>query len=306
VQRWPSWEAKRRVNEAMSAARKRASGKKKTSGKTARSRAPQRRRRRPEPAEAAAVEPKWDLPVEPSADPAPPDSQVFPTDLTEASGPSQSKIALPASGLADEILSRADAAAVEVAGPSEPQASQEVAPVASEEAAPRTHNISFFSAPQREEQTAAEATEHLATFFLADEEYGVDVRLVQEIIRVTEITQVPRAPEYIRGVINLRGRIIPVVDLKRKLGLGAVELTRQSRIVVAKVDERAIGLLVDGASQVLRVPVSCIEQAPEEIGESNASYIRGVAKLEARLIILVDLNKALAFELSETSSEAST
>ena len=72
----------------------------------------------------------------------------------------------------------------------------------------------------REERKAVEATEHLATFFLAGEEYGVDVRLVQEIIRVTEITPVPRAPEFIKGVINLRGRIIPVVDLKRKLGPG--------------------------------------------------------------------------------------
>jgi purine-binding chemotaxis protein CheW len=85
-----------------------------------------------------------------------------------------------------------------------------------------------------------------------------------------------------------------------------VEFSRQSRIVVAKVDERAIGLLVDGASQVLRVPVSCIEQTPEEIGESQASYIRGVAKLEDRLIILLDLREALAFELSETSTEAAT
>ena len=95
--------------------------------------------------------------------------------------------------------------------------------------APRAHNISFFAAPTREERKAVEATEHLATFFLAGEEYGVDVRLVQEIIRVSEITQVPRAPEFVKGVINLRGRIIPVVDLKRKLGLGEVDGPRGSR-----------------------------------------------------------------------------
>jgi purine-binding chemotaxis protein CheW len=289
----------------MSQAGKRAPGKKKVSGKAARSRSAQRRNRKAGPAEAVSAERKWDSPVEASADQAAREGQVFPADLADASEPPRSKITLPASGLADEILSRADAAAIEAVAPPEPQGSQELAPIASEPAA-RSHNISFFSAPQREEQTAAEATEHLATFFLADEEYGVDVRLVQEIIRVTEITQVPRAPEFIRGVINLRGRIIPVIDLKRKLGLGVVELQRQSRIVVATVDERGIGLLVDGASQVLRVPVSCIEQAPEEIGESNASYVRGVAKLEARLIILVDLHKALALELSERSTEAAT
>src|SRR6185369_655577 len=111
-----------------------------------------------------------------------------------------------------------------------------------------------------EERKAVEATEHLATFFLAGEEYGVDVRLVQEIIRVTEITQVPRAPEFIKGVINLRGRIIPVVDLKKKLGLGEVDLARRAaRIVVVKLRDRLIGLLVDGASQVLKVPIASID-----------------------------------------------
>jgi purine-binding chemotaxis protein CheW len=144
-----------------------------------------------------------------------------------------------------------------------------------------------------------EATEHLATFFLAGEEYGVDVRLVQEIIRLAEITQVPRAPQFVKGVINLRGRIVPVIDLKRKLGLGEVEPTRQSRIVVVKVRDRLMGLLVDGASQVLKVPLSVIEAAPEEVVEIDASYIRGVAKLETRLIILLDLYKVLSIELRE-------
>ena len=97
-------------------------------------------------------------------------------------------------------------------------------------AGPRAATTSRSSPPPtREERKAAEATEHLATFFLAGEEYGVDVRLVQEIIRVSEITQVPRAPEFIKGVINLRGRIIPVVDLKRKLGLGEVEPSARRR-----------------------------------------------------------------------------
>jgi purine-binding chemotaxis protein CheW len=130
------------------------------------------------------------------------------------------------------------------------------------------------------------------------------VRLVQEIIRVSEITQVPRAPEFIKGVINLRGRIIPVVDLKRKLGLGDVEVARQSRIVVVKIKERLIGLLVDGASQVLKVPVSTIEAAPDEVTEIDTTAIRGVAKLTGRLIILMDLNKTLALELREEADEA--
>ena len=228
---------------------------------------------------------------------------VFPADAdpAAASGP----ISLPSSGLAADILALAGAAAVPAMPATEStRASVPAAAAAPAEAAPRAHNISFFSAPVREERKAAEATEHLATFFLGREEYGVDVRLVQEIIRVSEITQVPRAPDFIKGVINLRGRIIPVVDLKRKLGLGEVEVARQSRIVVVKIKERLIGLLVDGASQVLKVPVSTIEAAPDEVTEIDAAAIRGVAKLTGRLIILMDLNKTLALELREEADEA--
>jgi len=156
----------------------------------------------------------------------------------------------------------------------------------------------------REDRKAVEATEHLATFFLGREEYGVDVRLVQEIIRVSEVTHVPRAPGFIKGVINLRGRIIPVVDLKRKLNLGEVVPSRLSRIVVVKLKDRLIGLLVDGAHQVLKVPVSSIEAAPEEVVEIDANYIRGVAKLKERLIILMDLPRVLSVELREATGSA--
>ena len=114
----------------------------------------------------------------------------------------------------------------------------------------------------------------------------------------------PRAPEFIRGVINLRGRIIPVVDLKRKLGLGEVQDTRAARIVVVKIQDRLVGMLVDGASQVLKVPVSSIEPAPDEVVEKGGDYIRGVAKLEKRLIILVDLLRILVLEGREGGAPA--
>jgi purine-binding chemotaxis protein CheW len=209
---------------------------------------------------------------------------------------------LPSSGLAADILALAASGALEPAAGSGAAPLVERRAVAPEPEAPAApaHSISLFGASVREERKAVEATEHLATFFLSGEEYGIDVRLVQEIIRVGEITQVPRAPDFIKGVINLRGRIIPVIDLKRKLGLGEVtEASRQSRIVVVKVRERLVGLLVDGASQVLKVPVASIEAAPEEVVEIDANYLRGVAKLESRLIILMDLNKVLALELRE-------
>jgi purine-binding chemotaxis protein CheW len=228
------------------------------------------------------------------------ESFTLPPRRDERADPSrEKKLVLPASGLASDILALAEGMSVDVAEPVSGRAAIEAQPVA-EPAARAAHNISFFASPVREERKQAEAAEHLATFFLSGEEYGVDVRMVQEIIRVTDITHVPRAPAFIKGVINLRGRIIPVIDLKRKLGLGEVDVTRQARIVVVKLKDRLIGLLVDGASQVLKVPVSTIEAAPEEVLEHDAVHsIRGVAKLDKRLIILMDLLKLLAPELRD-------
>ena len=190
-------------------------------------------------------------------------------------------LALPASGLAEDVLGRAE----EVLG-------------RAEEVIGREHTLSFFSAPAQAQRAAVEATEHLATFYLAREEYGVDVKQVQEIRRVTEITAVPRAPEFVRGVINLRGRILPVLDLKRRLALGEVAMGRAARIVVVRVKDRLLGLLVDGASQVLKIPVSQVEPAPDEVVQKGGDYIRGVAKLDDRLIILVDLERLLEHELT--------
>ncbi len=251
------------------------------------------------PPEVAAAEPAPEAPAElvfPAEEPAPVEAAwvardealVFPASPAPAV---PSRLTLPASGLADDILRELEQRPQAAAAPA-------AAPPADEGA---SQSFSFF-APQREEKKAAEAQEHLATFFLAGEEYGIDVRLVQEIIRVAEITQVPRAPSHIRGVINLRGRIIPVVDLRRKLELGTVEATRQARIVVVKLRERLVGLLVDGASQVLKVPLSLVEPPPEEVVEVHQNAIRGVAKLQDRLIILLDLTKALAVELRDAAA----
>ena len=212
----------------------------------------------------------------------------------------EDRIVLPPSGLAEDILALPESAAVEPMDVEALERRQPDAGEAEEEQEVQAHSVSFFTAPAREERKTAEATEHLATFFLEAEEYGVDVRLVQEIIRVSEITQVPRSPGFVKGVINLRGRIVPVVDLKRKLGLGEVdERARPARIVVARVKDRLVGLLVDGAHQVMKVPVSTIEPAPEEVVAKGADYIRGVAKLDQRLIILMDLNKVLFPEFRE-------
>jgi purine-binding chemotaxis protein CheW len=220
----------------------------------------------------------------------------------EPAPPPEGRIELPSSGLAQDVLGRVEAASVPLGRPE----AAAPAPAETSAGAAGGHSLSFFSAPAQEQRVAAEATEHLATFLLEHEEYGIDVRQVQEIRRVTEITGVPRAPEFVRGVINLRGRILPVLDLKRKLGLGSVAIERATRIVVVRVKERLIGLLVDGASQVLKVKVSRIEAAPEEVVDRGGDYIRGVAKLDDRLVILIDLERTLAHELRrEEAPEAS-
>ncbi len=211
------------------------------------------------------------------------------------------KIQLPPSGLASDILGREEAQDVDA---SLPISDSDISPAPGEPPAPQRHHhgdaLFLFAPTAREDKKTVEATEQLVTFFLAEEEYGLDVRFVQEIIRVGEITIVPRAPLYVKGVLNLRGRIIPVVDLKRKLGLGDVDgSARSTRIVVVKVRDRLIGLLVDGVSQVLKVPVSTIEPAPDEVIPVNTNYIRGVAKMDARLIILMELAKVLAIDTEE-------
>lgn len=222
--------------------------------------------------------------------------------------PASARIELPSSGLASDVLSRPEAAAVPPEpAPGEPEPASPALSIGSPSPTDAGgHSLSFFTAPAQEQRTAAEATEHLATFFLEGEEYGVDVRQVQEIRRMGEITAVPRAPEFVRGVINLRGRILPVLDLKRKLGLGEVAGDRTARIVVVHVRDRLLGLLVDGASQVLKVPVSRVEPAPDEVTERGGDYIRGVAKLDDRLIILIDLPRALGRELREAGAVAET
>ena len=235
--------------------------------------------------------------------PAPPDASTpAPTTASEANAaPAAAPIVLPSSGLAADVLAKPEAAAIApepAPAPAAEPGSQ--APAAEEVPAARgVQSLSFFAAPAQEQRAAAEDTEHLATFVLDKEEYGVDVRQVQEIRRVGEITAVPRAPEFVRGVINLRGRILPVLDLKRKLNLGEVAVDRAARIVVVRTQGRMLGLLVDGASQVLKVPVSRVEPPPEEVVERGGDYIRAVAKLDDRLIILIDLERILAQELRE-------
>ena len=134
----------------------------------------------------------------------------------------------------------------------------------------------------------------LVSFKIGDEEFGVDILKVQEIIRTVQITQVPNSPDFVDGVINLRGRIIPVVDLRIKLGLGKKTSDQNTRIIVVELNDSTIGFIVDSVSEVLRIPKSITEAPPELIAGVNSEYITSVGKLEDRLLILLDLERVLS------------
>jgi len=130
-------------------------------------------------------------------------------------------------------------------------------------------------------------------FRIGRETFGLPISIVREIVRVPEITSVPNAPDYIEGVINLRGRIIPVVDLRKRFGDKSLAPSKKNRIVVVELETRAIGLMVHSASEVLRIPPSEIEEPHNVFQEGELDYITGVGKLNGRLVILLDLNKIL-------------
>lgn len=138
-----------------------------------------------------------------------------------------------------------------------------------------------------------EIVHHLVTFNLGKEEFGVDIGSVQEIIRATDITPVPGAPSHVRGVINLRGKIIPVIDLRKRFCLPETATNDAQRIVVVERGEKRLGMLVDSVSQVIRLSSAIVEEIPEEATTLDENYIKGVGKLESRLIIILDLNRSL-------------
>jgi purine-binding chemotaxis protein CheW len=133
----------------------------------------------------------------------------------------------------------------------------------------------------------------LVSFTIGKEEYGVDILKVHEIIRMITITKVPNSPEFVEGVINLRGRVIPVVDLRIRLGLEKKEYGKDTRVIVVEIGGKTIGFIVDSVSEVLRIPRSITEPPPQMAAGLNAEYITAIGKLEDRLLILLDLEKIL-------------
>lgn len=136
----------------------------------------------------------------------------------------------------------------------------------------------------------------LVTFSIDEEEFGVNILKVQEIIRIMEITRVPRSPEFVEGVINLRGRVIPIVDLRRRFGLAAIAHDKDTRIIVIELNSLVVGFIVDAVSEVLRIPADTVEPTPPVAAGVDSEYISGVGKLQDRLLILLDLDKLLTAE----------
>jgi purine-binding chemotaxis protein CheW len=140
---------------------------------------------------------------------------------------------------------------------------------------------------------AGEEMLRLVPFMLGPEEFAVDISVVQGIDRKLEITKVPRAPDSVKGVINLRGKIVPVVDLRKRFGLPWQEFTGESRIIVVNVGMRILGLMVDSVSKVLSAPAHAVKPAPSVVAGIEVKHIKGVLKIDRRLLILLDLGQLL-------------
>jgi purine-binding chemotaxis protein CheW len=136
----------------------------------------------------------------------------------------------------------------------------------------------------------------LVSFKVGSEQFAVDILRVQEINRMMELTQVPQSPAGVCGVINLRGRIVPVLDLRTRLGIQVSEQSEASRIIVVEIQGSTVGFIVDAVHQVLQIDPRIIEPTPQITSGKDTSYIQGVAKLDASLMILLDLDKLISTE----------
>jgi purine-binding chemotaxis protein CheW len=137
----------------------------------------------------------------------------------------------------------------------------------------------------------------LVVFKVGDEEFGVDINQVREIVRLVEITRMPKAPAFIEGVVNLRGQIVSVIDLAKRLDIPSIPRDDNTRIIIIEIERNTVGMVVDSVSEVLRLSMRDIADVPALIEtEVPEHYIRGVGKLQDRLLVLLDLSKVLTYE----------
>lgn len=154
-------------------------------------------------------------------------------------------------------------------------------------------NLTKQSAKNKE---AADIVLQWVTFKLQEETYGINVMQVQEVLRYTEIAPVPGSPDYVLGIINLRGNVVTVIDTRSRFGLEPADVTENSRIVIIEAEKQVIGILVDSVAEVVYLKSSEIDTAPNVGTDESARFIQGVSNREGELLILVDLNKLLSDE----------
>lgn len=147
--------------------------------------------------------------------------------------------------------------------------------------------------------------QQLVVFELANELYGVNIAAVESIIKMQAITQLPHTPPYVKGVTNLRGSVLPVIDLRARFGLESREDSKQTRIMIVTLGNVKAGIIVDGVSEVLRISDETIEPLPAMLSTVDAAFLKGIARLEKRLIILLELGKVLNLD-EQKSIEAMT
>lgn len=145
-----------------------------------------------------------------------------------------------------------------------------------------------------------QAINQIVVFQLDNEYYGADIAVVREVVPLQRVTYVPRTPDYVLGVINLRGRVIPVIDLRRRLGLPMRAVTKATRIAIGEVDGDQVGMVVDSVEEVARVPAEAVEPPSSLLSQIDREHVLGVAKLKDRLITLLDLRRILVREERRT------
>ncbi len=146
----------------------------------------------------------------------------------------------------------------------------------------------------------------LVSFRLGDEIYGIEITKIREIILVGAITRVPETPHYIKGLINLRSSVIPVIDLRARFALPESELTQDSRIMVLNVGRRTIGIVVDSVSEVLRVSEEQISPAPPTVASLGNEYMTGLVRLDEQLLILLDVDRLFGGEDATALGQAAS
>ncbi len=141
---------------------------------------------------------------------------------------------------------------------------------------------------------SVEKLDQMISFNIGEEDYGVNIQTVKEVIRKREITRLPKAPAFVKGVINLRGDIIPIIDLRERFGMEQRESTDMTRVIVAEVDGRPIGMVVDSVSHVIRIAQDQIEPPPEMVGGISEEYLKGVGKVGEQLIVLLNIDRIMS------------